>query len=98
MTAEADNYREIFGLTALEAARSIANDKLHVLIDLQGLTLHGSFPILAHRPAPVQMSLLGYSLSTGASFIDYFVSDAKAATTERAIKFSESSCRCRTCW
>ena len=38
-----------------DAASVIAADGINILIDLNGHTLNGGMPVLAHRPAPVQV-------------------------------------------
>ena len=70
---------DIFGLDKVEAARKIAIEKIDILIDLNGLTLHSALKVCGLRPAPVQISFLGFPMSTGSKFIDHFVSD-KVAT------------------
>ncbi|EQC31836.1 hypothetical protein SDRG_10624 [Saprolegnia diclina VS20] len=77
------------GLSTVEAATTIHAHGIHVLVDLNGHTLHSGLPILSHRPAPVQMSFLGFPQTTGASFIDYFVVDAIASPPRMANSFSE---------
>jgi predicted O-linked N-acetylglucosamine transferase (SPINDLY family) len=59
-----------------EAARAIAACGVDVLIDLMGHTTGNRMGVLSHRPAPVQAHYLGYAGTTGAAYIDYFVSDA----------------------
>ncbi|MGZ5121311.1 MAG: O-linked N-acetylglucosamine transferase, SPINDLY family protein [Burkholderiales bacterium] len=58
-----------------QAARSIADTGVDVLIDLMGHTTGNRLGVLSRRPAPVQAHYLGYAGTTGASYIDYFVSD-----------------------
>jgi protein O-GlcNAc transferase len=61
-----------------------------ILIDLCGLTLGNGLPILAHRPAAVQVSYLGNSETTGADHIDYMVIDTKAVPPDvSAFTFTE---------
>ena len=48
-----------------DAAASIAARGIEILIDLNGHTLNGGLPIMAHRPAPIQMSFLGLPTTTG---------------------------------
>lgn len=66
---------ELGSISDLEAAAEIAADKLDVLVDLKGHTSGARLEILAQRPAPVQVHLLGFPGSTGADFIDYIVVD-----------------------
>ena len=49
---------DIFGLDKVEAARKIAVEKIDILIDLNGLTLHSALKVCGLRPAPVQISFL----------------------------------------
>ncbi len=58
-----------------DAARRIAADKLDVLVDLNGLTEGTRHGILAWRPAPVQISYLGYPGSAGGRYVDYIIGD-----------------------
>ena len=53
----------------------IAFDGIHVLVDLMGPTSKSRPEVFALRPAPVQVSWLGYPGTTGASGIDYLVAD-----------------------
>ena len=72
------------------AARRIAKDAVHILIDLDGHTLHSGMSILSYRPAPLQGTFLGYSLTTGSDQIDFFIAD-KASLPPRlaSVGFSE---------
>ncbi len=56
-------------------AAIIHDDKVDVLIDVAGLTALNCMPIMALRPAPVQAHYLGYSITTGADYIDYLITD-----------------------
>lgn len=63
------------GLTDEAAARQIHSDSVHVLIDLSGHTRYNRLPIFAWKPAPVQVSWLGYFATTGVAEIDYLIAD-----------------------
>ena len=56
------------------AARIYA-DEVDILFDLAGHTARTGLPALAWKPAPVQISGLGYMATTGLSAVDYFVTD-----------------------
>lgn len=72
-------WRDVSRLSARDAARQIAKDKLDILVDLSGHTQDTALPILAHRPAPVQISAIGYMNTTGMKEVDYFLSDLYCA-------------------
>jgi len=68
-------FREIARLSDREAAQLVADDRLDALIDLGASTGQNRLAILAYKPAPVQVSWLGYPHSTGLSTVDYIVVD-----------------------
>ena len=68
-------WRDLRGRPPRTAARLIAEDKIDILVDLSGHSQDNTLPIMAYRPAPVQISGIGYINTTGMSAIDYFLSD-----------------------
>lgn len=74
----------------LEAARQIHADGIHILVDLAGHTGHGRLPVFAFRPAPVQLSWLGYFSTTGVPEIDYVLADAVGVPADDTRQFSEA--------
>lgn len=50
--------------------------EVDILVDLQGFTQGERVGILARRPAPVQVSYLGFPATTGAEYIDYLIADS----------------------
>ena len=76
-----------------EAAQRIAQDHCHIVIDLKGWTAGTRSPILAPRPAPVQMQWLGYPGTMGASWIDYVIADKTLIGAGEEANFSEKVVR-----
>ena len=70
-----DSIKEVPECSPQTAARAIHDDEIDILIDVTGHTPASCLPILALRPAPVQVHAVGYSLTCGADYVDYLVSD-----------------------
>ena len=87
LRASADAWRNIQGMSAEEVAACIRADEIDILVDLAGHTQNNCLPVLAHRPAPVQVTGIGYFNTTGLPAIDYMLSDVHvdpAGTTDPA--------------
>lgn len=82
-------WSSLVGLSDEAAARLIHADGVHVLLDLSGHTAHNRLPMFAWKPAPVQVSWLGYCATTGVAAIDYYLADAWTLPGEQEAAFSE---------
>jgi protein O-GlcNAc transferase len=65
-----------------EVAERIRFDKIDVLFDLNGATRNSQVEAMAWRPAPVQVTYLGYGGTTGIETMDYALMDRFVAPTE----------------
>ncbi len=70
-----DKARSLSKLNDRQAAELIKKDQIDVLVDLNGLTEGTRHGVMAWRPAPVQMSYLGYPGTVGGRFVDYVIGD-----------------------
>jgi len=70
-----DNYVDLNNLDDEAAARLVNEQEVDIAVDLNGYTLNNRFGIFSFRPAPVQISFLGYPGTTGADYMDYIVAD-----------------------
>lgn len=89
--AAGERFVDLNALDDAQAARRIAADAPDILVALNGYTLHARMGILAHRPAPVQASWLGYIGTLGeARLADYVIGDSVATPRSCAGDFSEA--------
>jgi protein O-GlcNAc transferase len=89
IVSSVERFVDISSASDDQAARAIADAGIDVLIDLMGHTTGNRLGILARRPAPVQAHYLGYPATTGASYVDYFISDPIATPPGLEPDFSE---------
>jgi len=73
--ASFDHFRDVPEAAPHSAAQAIHRDEIDLLIDTTGLTSINCMSISSFRPAPVQLHAFGYSITTGADYIDYLISD-----------------------
>ena len=70
---QAENPRQL-GMNGLEIADQIYQDEIDILIDLDSITLDITSEVMALKPAPIQVTWLGWDAS-GIPAIDYFIAD-----------------------
>lgn len=73
--ASFDHLTPILGMTDEEVARKIRADEIDILVELNGLTLGTRLPVLRWRPAPVQVTYLGYNGPIPFDELDYIIAD-----------------------
>ncbi|MCX7970290.1 MAG: tetratricopeptide repeat protein [Negativicutes bacterium] len=76
--AHCAGWKDVYNLHPREVARLIFDDGIDVLIELSGHTRGNILPVMISKPAPVQMTWLGYVHSLGISAVDYYITDATA--------------------
>jgi predicted O-linked N-acetylglucosamine transferase (SPINDLY family)/SAM-dependent methyltransferase len=69
----ATSYLHVGGMGEQETAARIAADEIDILVDLSGFTAGHRLPVFALKPAPVQMSWIGFVGSTGLPQMDYYL-------------------------
>ncbi len=91
------HWRPIQGLSDDAAAALVHADRIDIVVDLAGHTDSNRLPVFARKPAPVQVSWLGYPATTGLAEIDYRLvnsatsPDRDAFFTERLYRMASAS-------
>lgn len=71
IAASADHWIPCKAMTDEQLAERVRADGIDILVDLGGHTMHNRLPAFARRPAPVQVTYLGYPATTGLDAMDY---------------------------
>lgn len=70
-----EGWRLAASLSLDELADAIRQDNIDILVDLAGHSTGSGLPVFALRPAPVQISGLGWMETTGFAATDYLLTD-----------------------
>jgi len=73
-----DRFTNIAGIDNTAVAERIRRDKIDILVDLAGHTAGYRMPLFSIKPAPIQVTYLGYPNTTGLTSMDYRLTDARA--------------------
>ena len=73
--ALADHWRDVDALSEVEFADLVYQDQIDILIDMTGHMADNRLAVFYQKPAPIQVTWLGYPNTTGLSQIDYRISD-----------------------
>jgi len=74
----ADCWRDIAGMPDEQVADLVRNDEIDILVDLAGHTAYNRMLLFARKPAPIQVTYIGYPNTTGLSTMDYRITDSWA--------------------
>ncbi len=84
-----DYFHDVSSLTSLEIANLINRLGIDILVSLTGYNTDMNMDVLALKPAPIQMLMIGSHQTSGAPFIDYVFSDAFVMDNKLRTHFSE---------
>ncbi|MBF0179075.1 MAG: tetratricopeptide repeat protein [Magnetococcales bacterium] len=89
--AGCDGFADLRAFSDEDAARRIREDGVDILVDLQGFTRGARLAICSHRPAPVQVTGIGYCGTLGhPGLMDYLLGDPVSTPPEHASHFAET--------
>ena len=90
ITKDLFNEWNVLNVNQVEiSAKKIYEKEIDILIDLSGHTANNALPLFKYKPAPIQISWLGYFASTGISEIDYFITSETCVTKDEEQYFIE---------
>jgi protein O-GlcNAc transferase len=93
-----DRFVDARGLGDREVAQLLIEQEVDIAVDLKGYTADSRMGIFAQRPAPVQVSYLGYPGTTGAPYIDYVIADRHVVPAEHFPGYSEKVVHLPDCY
>ena len=93
-----EHFEELRGRSVEAMAQRVRECGIDILVDLKGATFDTLLPVLAQRPAPLQVTWLGFPGSSGAPFIDYFIGDEIVSPLADAANFSEQIAQLPNCY
>lgn len=79
---EAPVFRDVSSWPADRLVNQIVQDNIHILVNLNGYTRGARNEVFAARPAPIQMSFMGFAGTLGAEWCDYLLADETAIPPE----------------
>lgn len=91
--ADSDKWVDLLDMTDEAAACQILDDKIDILIDINGYTRFARTKMLGMRPAPIIVNWLGYPGTMGSPYHDYILADDHIIPQELEIYYSERVAR-----
>jgi protein O-GlcNAc transferase len=89
LRALADHWVQVERMGDEELAARIRADRIDILVDLSGHSARHRLPVFARKPAPLQVSWIGYPGTTGLSAMDYRFTRGLAPSASLSAQFRE---------
>jgi len=93
-----EHWKKVVGRSAVEVANMIREDRIDILVELAGHTANNRLDVIALKPAPVQITYIGYNNTTGLGAVDYRITDAIVDPPDQKQPFSEELVRLPGCF
>lgn len=91
-------WNHVAGLSEERLAQKIREDEIDILIDLTGHTANNRLGTFAMKPAPIQITWIGYPNTTGLKTIDYRITDSLCDPLDTKQKYTEELIRMENCF
>ena len=98
LRAMVDHWRDLSTLDDPAASARIRADSIDILVDLSGHTAGNRLPLFRAKPAPIQITYLGYPATTGLDVMDYRLTDELADPPGHETHCSEELIRVPGCF
>jgi protein O-GlcNAc transferase len=92
------NFKFIRHKTTKEVCDLIYNDHIHILFDLSGHTAFNRMDVFYVKPAPIQISYIGYPYTTGVNKMDYRITDNICDSEQSQKYYSEKLLFLKNCF
>ncbi|XP_010534409.1 PREDICTED: probable UDP-N-acetylglucosamine--peptide N-acetylglucosaminyltransferase SPINDLY isoform X2 [Tarenaya hassleriana] len=91
-------WKDVYGIDEKKIASMVREDKIDILVELTGHTANNKLGAMACRPAPVQVTWIGYPNTTGLPSVDYRITDSLADPPDTEQKHVEELIRLPECF
>ena len=92
------NWRDIKNQKDLDVVNLIKKDQIQILIDLSGYSSKNRVGVFLNKPAPIQISWVGYLCSLGLKEIDYIIADPYVVKNVNEDQFIEKIYKLPNIW
>ena len=82
-------WRDVNGSSDEVLTEEILKDRIDILFDLAGHTAHNRLLVFARKPAPIQITWIGYEGTTGLEAIDYILADSYTIPSGQEVWYRE---------
>jgi predicted O-linked N-acetylglucosamine transferase (SPINDLY family) len=95
---EGDHFHDITRFSNSETVARMENCELDILVDLNGYSRVTRLPVLAVKPAPVQVAWFNMYATSGMTSFDYLIGDAHVVAPEEEQFYTEKIVRLPGCY